>query len=55
MKIADLAKKNLLRGLWTEEMIDALESKGKLKSAEVNTMKSELTAKIAEKAAKAIK
>lgn len=52
MNTAELAKKNLLRGLWTEEMIDALQAKGKLKAAEVVAMKSDLNSKLAEKAAR---
>ena len=56
MTNAELAKKNLLRGLWTPEMVDALAVKGKVPVAQTTAMKSELTAKLAkEAAAKAIK
>ena len=34
MKIADMAKKNFERGLWTVEMVAALVAKGKLTAEE---------------------
>ena len=53
---AELAKKNLLKGLWSVEMLDALAVKGKVTTAETTAMKSELAAKIAkEEVAKAVK
>ena len=53
---AELAKKNLLKGLWSVEMVDALAVKGKVTAAETTAMKSELTAKLAkEESVKAIK
>ena len=56
MTNAELAKKNLLRGLWTPEMVDALAVKGKVTVAQTTAMKSELTTKLAkENSTKAVK
>ena len=49
MTNAELAKKNYARGLWTDQMLDALATKGKITEAQKTTLKAEV---VAEKLAK---
>ena len=42
MKNIDIAKKNYARGLWSDDMLEALEAKGKITKAEKESMKLEV-------------
>ena len=41
MKNVDIAKKNYDKNLWSDEMLDALETKGKLVKADVTKLKAD--------------
>lgn len=42
MKNIDIAKKNYERGLWSDDMLEALQTKGKITKAEKDAMKSQV-------------
>ena len=42
MKNIDIAKKNYSKGLWSDEMLEALEAKGKITKAEKESMKAQV-------------
>ena len=44
MKNIDIAKKNYARGLWSDDMLEALQAKGKITKAEKEAMKAEVAA-----------
>ena len=45
MKNADIAKNNYDKNLWSDEMLDTLETKGKLAKSDVTKLKADKKAK----------
>ena len=43
MKNIDIAKKNYARGLWSDDMLEALQVKGKITEAEKDAMKTQVS------------
>lgn len=50
MKNIDITKKNYERGLWSDEMLEALQAKGKISKTEKDTMKLQVAQEKASKA-----
>ena len=42
MKNIDIAKKNYERGLWSDDMLEALQAKGKISKQEKDAMKAQV-------------